>query len=321
MDCVIPFAAKDRGTLPWCVKGIRANVPGVERVYVVGAHAQEGPVRELGLDVQFLAEEAVVENVCGGERPDFYGWHLQQLIKLGASHFVQGSRWLVVDSDTIFLNPTPLVVDGRVVFSTDDGLGDVGGHGLRCRDYRMLYESLVGLPFQHERCCVAHHMVFDREHVDALLRRFKLQPWWRVLEHPGGVYRRFSEYDFYASFLKSTAPDSFVLEPSRGRWLNAVWSWWDDRDATERLFSIYRERGWRYVSCHEWMRHGRRAGMEAALEFAQRCDDAGAELSLVRWRDARRTALQRAWHRVRLETKIAYHVAYLHTLGRGNVRV
>jgi hypothetical protein len=280
MDCIIPLAPKDLPSLPWCIDGLRRHVTEVGDICIVGKRALAPAIQRLALDVRFLDEERFLRD-HGIElgRPTS-GWLLQQLIKLGAHCFVGTDQWLAVDADTVFLRSFPLTEAGRAILTVDDYRSSPAA----CWDYAAEYRALLGMPFEHHTCFIAHHMVFERSLVRELVSRFPFDPWWRVFERPS----RFSEYDFYGAYLARLHPSRFAQRCSRGTWLNAPWRWWDRPDATRELFETLAVRGWSYVSCHGWLAEFLPdLGMAEALRFAHEADPAGSFASLHRWSGAR----------------------------------
>lgn len=117
IDVVIPSIEKDLETLNLCIAGIKANCKNVRRVIVVSAKRLTKNAEWFNeLNYPFTKQQ-VAFYLCQknkmkaykflSEKPNWLGWYFQQLLKLYAPLVIPGisSNVLILDSDTIFLNP------------------------------------------------------------------------------------------------------------------------------------------------------------------------------------------------------------------------
>lgn len=202
----IPCHEKDLPVLPFCVKGLREH-PEVGAVTVVAAAGLREPAEDLG--VLFLQEEEVLR------RPDLplgdrSGWYYQMLLKLElARRDDVASRYMTIDADTVLLGPMRLL--------DEDGAALHPRMSERHDEYAVGIEHLLGRPPRYEGSYIAHFMVWEREHVEGMFRRFA-----EVAGRPEEEGRQvladyvltcdanrwFSEFETYGHFVRGVAPGS-----------------------------------------------------------------------------------------------------------------
>jgi len=114
------------------------------------------------------------------------GWYLQQLLKLYAGFYIPGilSNYLVIDSDTFFINPTYFFEDGLPLYNIGKQF-----HKPYFDHMEKLHPSLKK---QNDFSGICHHMLFQR---NIILDLFEL-----VEKYTGDV--------FWRSFMKYLDPEN-----------------------------------------------------------------------------------------------------------------
>jgi len=214
MNVYITLHAKDTTVLPYCVRGIRA-CPDVSGVIVI-ASAKCAPLcRSLG--VNWIDEDRVVPGV----RHDTYaatrwGWYFQQILKLGVAWLEREDYYLVVDADTVFLNPVRFFSDeGQPIYTTARE-----SHA----PYFETFERLLGFSPQRGASFIAHHMVFRCDRVREMCAAFRPDPvWWRNIADcleprpPQFSLSQFSEYEMYGHYIQNMHSSELIRRSLRWR--------------------------------------------------------------------------------------------------------
>ncbi len=140
-------------------------------------------------------------------------WYLQQLFKLYAGFVIPDimERYLVIDSDTIFLKPTTFIQDGLCLLNYSDEFWG---------EYFLFMERLhPSFRKMHEKSGVCHHMIFEKKYVKELIEMVEKNHnnhyfydifLYRVDKNyilGSGA----SEYELYFNYLLNYHSDKFIL--------------------------------------------------------------------------------------------------------------
>lgn len=255
IDVVIVAHAKDQGTIDLCIQGIKENsINKVRRVIVVSKKrltkkAEWFPEKKF----PFSRDEVAVE-ICRGDEQlaeTFFaghkrqpGWYFQQLLKLYSPFIIPriSSNVLVIDADTIFLNPVTFLN------SVYGGQFCVSHHPAKRRYIAHAQRVVPGYQRVHrEVYSVCHHMLFQKPILDDLFKTVENHhqlPFWKVfcnnvsLETKKGA----SEYEIYYNFaLRHT--DQVELRELR---------WANSGDLSK--MQEFKDRGYHFVSFHTYLR-------------------------------------------------------------------
>lgn len=219
VDALIPLGPNDRMLAELCVRSVRTFVHGLRTIYIVSATDPGIPGTVFVSEDAFPFTLAEVRDIL--QVSDRAGWYLQQLVKF---HFPLVrpdclDQFLVVDADTLFMNPVRFVEDGRMVFNFG-----LEFHPPYFEHMERVHPALTKA-FLYSGIC--HCMLFDRAWVAELIQEVenfhRSGPFWRIfLEQTDPRHRSASgasEYEMYLSFaIRWHAPD-IVLK--RLRWVNA----------------------------------------------------------------------------------------------------
>mgnify|MGYP000103121178 CR=1 FL=1 len=162
---------------------------------------------------------------------NYYGWHTQQLVKLGLARQLPNRVLITLDSDVIFTRPVPASVyarDGKVVLYErtqvlQRKLRRPGWYETACQLLDRPWSAAAGTSFQNY---VTHPFVFDagmlRRLLDHLERRYATD-WWRaLLAQPLGSWSEFMTYGVFVQQLQGG--DGVFVEPGDQacRWLETA---------------------------------------------------------------------------------------------------
>lgn len=254
IDVVIPCIEKDLATLDLCIEGIKANVSNVRRIIVVSKNPltrkaewfleKNYPFNTYDLALQIFHKDEEAAEYYSSQTAHI-GWILQQLLKLYAAFVIPNisSNILIVDADTIFLNPVDFLGPNG------EGLYNVGN------DYHEPYfihaaKLIPGLKRVYPQLCgITHHMLFQKEVLNDLFHIIENHHGtkaWKALcrcidPHQFG-HSPLSEYEIYFNFVFKRT-DQVQIRPLK--WANI-----------SQLSDIasYKKAGYHYVSCHAYLR-------------------------------------------------------------------
>lgn len=245
IDIVIPCAEKDTPTLELAIEGIRKNGKDVRRIIVVSARKLTKKAEWFDENkYPFTADEISQEVLCNtlsNQRPRL-GWIYQQLLKLYAPFVIPGisSNVLVLDADTIFLNPVSFLGP------SGEGLYNPGNE-YHPPYFDHMHRLLPGLDrvFPHYSG-ISHHMLFQRPVLEDLLHTIEsihqVDAWKAICRCIDQEVKMMSEYEIYFNFV-FTRTEQMTIRPLK--WMNCV---------KLSKISKYKRKGYHYVSCHSYCR-------------------------------------------------------------------
>jgi hypothetical protein len=165
LDVFIPCAPKDILNLDLCIQGIKINLRHpINKIYVVAPN--DSKIMELcdSHQINFLWERDVLDfdslninYVVGGV--DRSKWLYQQLLKLSFDKFSLSENFLVIDSDTVLIQPQKFENDGKLLLQIADEFH---------KPYFDVYHRLLGLQPKSLLSSVTHCMIFNKEFLNSL---------------------------------------------------------------------------------------------------------------------------------------------------------
>jgi L-rhamnose mutarotase len=221
-DVVIPVGPNDVSTIHKQLEYTKKNIIGRRNIYVVS-----NIVRNDISGVIFIPESIfpfsikTVAEIHGTNSRN--GWYLQQLLKLYAGFCIPGilPRYLVVDADTFFLNPTRFIDHGITLFNLD----------ITGQNHTPYFQHMLrlhpSLERNHTISGICHHMLFTTEYVKELFNivetHHKKSFWQVFLEEVDSNWRHndrsgASEYEMYFNFMNNYHADSCTIR--RLYWAN-----------------------------------------------------------------------------------------------------
>lgn len=255
IDVVIPCIRKDMDTLEMCIEGIRANGQNIGRIIVVSDEKltdkaewfdeKKFPFNQK--DISLALFKGSLQGIAYLSTPGSrVGWYYQQLLKLYAPLTIPdiSSNVLVLDADTIFLNPVSFIhpISGGGLYNP----GSEYHLGYFYHAARLSGNQIYRLNPDYSG--ITHHMLFQRAVIVELLHEienYHQQPFWKAFGECVDLNELFvgaSEYEIYFNYVFSKTPQVF-LRPLK--WANI-----------QKLKEIpqYKDQGYHFVSCHDWCR-------------------------------------------------------------------
>ena len=166
-----------------------------------------------------------------------FGWHMQQFVKLGVARHLDklSDRFVVFDADNILIYPFSMISNtGKVFLPFKPEAAKM--------NYDIFYNKTLGLKLT-KRNYVIGHMLMERSVVREILDAIDSK--WNDT-FPASICKvamkydlskvntHFSEYYFYASWLKEKHPETIASE----------YYWYPDRNP-----SMYQEKAWNGDCC------------------------------------------------------------------------
>lgn len=177
IDVVICTHPKDKATLEGCIDGIRANCDQVRRVVVVSSIKLTDKAEWFDENKFPFSKDDVADAIVRGDKKkkkEFFrthrgqGWYYQQLLKLYSSFVIPNlsSNVLIIDSDTIFLNPVTFLNSSMgalfCVNEEDAAKPAYFAHAKRLvPGYKRVFPDVYS---------VCHHMLFQKPILEDLFR-------------------------------------------------------------------------------------------------------------------------------------------------------
>jgi len=157
-DIVICVGPNDNEVIQSQLPFTQKNIIGFRNIYLVVADSNLKIENCITVDEKVFPFNIVEIMNMGGS-----GWYLQQLLKLYAGFVIPDilDRYLVIDSDTYFLQPTNFVQDSKCIF-------DIGiEYNLPYFTHmQKLHPSLIR--YLKYVSGIAHHMIFERKYIQEL---------------------------------------------------------------------------------------------------------------------------------------------------------
>jgi hypothetical protein len=238
-DCIIPFGPNEETLIHFCIQKARENIIGLRNIYVISytpSFFNPDAITIYEKDYDFTYED--INTYIQSSRT---GWYLQQFLKIYSHRVIEdlSEYFLILDSDTIFLNKTNFFDDGVPLYATGT-------------EYHIPYfENMNRMHSSLNKCVpysgICHHMIFKKEYLQNIIDIIELRnekDFWRcALESISSghhQYSGFSEYELYFTYLNTYQKDSFKIRNLR--WKNT--DFYDSSDSSS----------FDYISIHWYMR-------------------------------------------------------------------
>lgn len=212
-DVVIPLGPNDLQNIEKQIECTKTNVVGFRNIYIVT------PIPDFVCTDCIIIDESIfpfadqIAIYHGKDKRN--GWYLQQLIKLYAGFVIPRilDRYLVIDADTFFLNPT------KFINSENQCLYNFGRE-YHCHYFDHMQRLHLDLTRPYELSGICHHMIFETKFIKNLFKLVeknedkpfwvifleKVEPW---LRH--GFGSGASEYELYFNYVCKFHPDEIEV--------------------------------------------------------------------------------------------------------------
>lgn len=258
IDVVIPCHAKDADKLELVIEGIKKNGNGIRRIITVSEYQMTPRAEWISETVFPFDKKAIAYAIAHDDEElasDLFdcpvsraGWIFQQLIKLYAAFVIPeiSSNILVLDADTIFLNPVSFMNDEH------EPLFNVGSE--YHEPYFVHAAKLLDEPYSIKKLFpeysgICHHMLLQKPVLEDLFEKIEKKsgkPMWVTLcenvdltEFYGSTM---SEYEIYFNFIMSRT-DQAHIRPLK----------WKNLCFVRSKPDWYRRMHYHYVSYHSWV--------------------------------------------------------------------
>jgi hypothetical protein len=255
IDVVFVSHPKDKKTLELAIDGIRKNCEKVRRVIVISSECLTNKAEWVDEADFPFNKKSILRLITGGDKAKIEemnksadrgpGWYLQQLLKLYSPFIIPGisSNVLVIDADTIFMNPVSFLNDsngGLFCVSQFHGNSAYFEHAKRLvPDYKRIHPEVYS---------VCHHMLFQKAILQDLFKTVEAyhgKPFWKAfclcVNLPKGKRSGASEYEIYYNFALSHT-DQVEIRPLT----------WNNSSEINRK-NIYKNNGYHFISFHTYL--------------------------------------------------------------------
>ena len=125
------------------------------------------------------------------------GWLFQQLLKLSGEEFTEMKDYIVIDSDTLFVEKTSFKKDGKYIFFTNEEW-----HW----PYFTNFEKIFGYKVKSNLSLTSHMMIFNHDKLREMKKELETKhekKWYDVyISTSSAEYRScISDYDTYANWM------------------------------------------------------------------------------------------------------------------------
>ncbi|RXT13998.1 DUF6492 family protein [Ammoniphilus sp. CFH 90114] len=217
LDIVIPAIKKDLKVLPHVIDSIHKQIRHpIGKIFIVAP--QDASMMKLCKEkhCKFIHEDTVLPILK--EEIDYWwngknraGWMFQQLLKLSGDTLSNEGHYLVIDADTILIQPHTFIQDDKFIFYY---------RNLRKKEYYRAYHRLLGAKAEapsRSISFVSHYMVFNVKLLKELKRKIEQKhskPWFECIlqNFDRTKYAPFSEYETYGNFMYSNYRERIILE-------------------------------------------------------------------------------------------------------------
>jgi len=255
IDVVIPCIKSDMSTLDLAIAGIRENGHNIRNVFIVSSEPFTKNALWIDEAIFPFTKASVANAIFDGdsEQANKYinhkktriGWIYQQLLKLYAPFVIPGisENVLIVDADTIFLNP--------VRFQTSSGAAFFNPGTEHHKPYfehaKKLIPGFRRVYSQHSG--IAHHMLFQRSVLEDLFNEIRnlhnVEPWVALVQQIDKQQlwvSALSEYEIYFNFVFERNSNVKIRHLK-----------WDNSGDLDSL-QTFKKQGCHYVSFHHYLR-------------------------------------------------------------------
>jgi glycosyltransferase involved in cell wall biosynthesis len=216
IDIVIPTIGKDFELFGTYIDYLKKNLCApIGKIYVVSHESEAALIAYCSEhNLHFVDERSVLG--YGKEKITYVanginrsGWLFQQLLKLSGDVFVESQKYVIVDSDTLLVQPHYFIENGKTVFFENREWNET---------YFKSFKKLFGITAPHPLSLTSHMMLFDvarlREMKDMIVKTHNTS-WDQAyiaccdISDPSGI----SDYETYAQWMIAYHPAEVTCVP------------------------------------------------------------------------------------------------------------
>lgn len=214
IDVVIPTISKDFETLQLLIESLKFLKHSINTVYIV-APENEAILHFCNThNIIFINEKGVLGfgkdrihyTVQGIDRS---GWLFQQLLKLSGENFTQMEDYLVIDSDTIFVNDNCFIEKGKYIY-----FGSEEWH----QPYFDTFFNIFGYVAPTKLSLTSHMMIFNHGKLREMKQEIETKhaiPWHDAYINTKSTNELscISDYETYANWMLCHYPHQVKVLP------------------------------------------------------------------------------------------------------------
>jgi hypothetical protein len=202
-DVVIPLGPNDLQNIEKQIECTKTNVIGLRNIYVVTPFSKFFNNDSITINESIFPFFNQIAIYHGKEARN--GWYLQQLIKLYAGIIIPGilDRYLVIDADTFFINPTEFI-------NSENQCQYNFGREYHCHYFDHMGRLHPEFTRVYELSGICHHMMFETRFIKKMFEMVEEngnKPFWQIflekvepwLRH--GFGSGASEYELYFNYV------------------------------------------------------------------------------------------------------------------------
>lgn len=214
IDIVILTVKKDFDMLESVIKSLKNLIQPINKIYIVS------PNDPFLIDLcqkngyVFIEENSVLgygkeknRIIINGE--DRSGWIFQQLLKWSGDVFVEKENYFIIDCDTLLINKTSVIEDGKFVFFQNEEWN---------KSYFEAFQRLFGYKNKNKLSFTSHMMIFNKQKLKILKSEIETKHGCRWDEaYVKAVdltkHSSISDYDNYAGWMLCNFPNEMKQKP------------------------------------------------------------------------------------------------------------
>lgn len=214
IDIVIPTIAKDFETLYLLIESLKYIEHKINKIYIVSPSNDDilefckknSIVHTNGLNAVGFGKKKIKYTVDGLDRS---GWLYQQLIKLSSDNITESKDYLVIDSDTIFVNKNCFIEKEKYLFFTSEEWH---------KPYFETFKNIFGYEAPSKLSLTSHMMIFNHDKLKEMKQEIEKKhnkKWYEVYISSSNDYEKscISDYDTYANWMLYNYPKEVNLYP------------------------------------------------------------------------------------------------------------
>jgi len=214
IDIVIPTISKDFETLSLLIKSLKYLKHNIKNIYVISPVSDEiinfcnknNLIHTEASELLGLRKRDIKYTVDGVDRS---GWLFQQLLKLSADKLTESEDYLVIDSDTIFVNDNCFIQNGKYLFFSSEEWH---------QPYFDTFYNIFGYNAPTKLSLTSHMMIFNHKklkEMKAELESRHNKAWYEVYISTTSAYEQscISDYDTYANWMMYNYPNEIKIYP------------------------------------------------------------------------------------------------------------
>jgi hypothetical protein len=211
---VIPVIEKDLVVLPYVIDAARANIRHpIGSIYIVAPDAKTIKKTCTEKGCIFIDENTVLPITkrhidYKSKSWDRSGWLFQQLLKWSGDRICSEDHYLVIDADTVFIQPHKFYSKRNIVFYCRKN---------KVKEYFITYRKLMGTEAAAPHSFVTHYMLFEKSKVHELKRLIEKRhrtDWYKAIIQSINKKKSttFSEYETYGNYMYSRYPRNIIMK-------------------------------------------------------------------------------------------------------------